>query len=243
MTFAVMLALVGLALVDSTSVGTLLLPIAMLAHDRLRAGRVVLYLAVIAGFYWALGLALLAGADRLLQVWSRVGETRTAAWVLLAVGVAMLVGSFWPDTPWGKRRREAAAAGGDRQARWRDRLVGEGSRPGAVVAVALAAGVAEAATMLPYLGAVGLISASGVPGVGGALLLTGYVVVMVAPALVLLALRMTLDARLRPVLARANALVARHTAGAMWWVVGVIGFLLAADSGTRLGLWGAGPTG
>lgn len=240
MAIAVILGLVGLALVDSTSFGTLLLPIAMLAHDRLRAGRVLLYLAVIAVFYWLLGLALLAGADWVLRAWSEVGETRTASWVLLVIGVAMLVGSFWPDTPWAKRRQaQAAQRGGGRQARWRERLVGADSRPGAVVAVALGAGVVEAASMLPYLGAVGIISASGIGFAAGAGVLSGYVVVMVAPALILLALRVALDTRLRPLLARINAFLSRHTAGALWWVVGIIGFFLAADSATRLGLWGS----
>lgn len=239
MAIAVVLGLVGLALVDSTSFGTLLLPMVMLAHDRLRAGRVLLYLAVIAVFYWLLGLALLAGSDWLLRLWSEVGETRTASWVLLGIGTAMLLGSFWPDTAWGKRRQELAKQqhGGGRHARWRERLVGADSRPGAVVAVAIGAGIIEAASMVPYLGAVALISASGIGFVAGAGVLSGYVLVMVAPALLLLGLRMALDARARPVLTRVNSLLERHTAGALWWVVGIIGFFLAADSAARLGLF------
>lgn len=50
MTLAVVAGLIGLALVDSTSLGTLVMPVWMIAHPRLRPSRVVLYLATIALF-------------------------------------------------------------------------------------------------------------------------------------------------------------------------------------------------
>lgn len=237
MSLAIVAALAGLALVDSTSIGTLLLPIAMLAHSRLRPGQVLLYLGVVGGFYWLLGLALLAGADAVLTRWDRIGESHAAAWVLMVIGVAMVVVSFWPDTPWGKRRGQRARSVGAQQ-RWRDRLVGEHSRPATVVAVGLGAGVVEAATMLPYLAAIGIITASGLSWAGGAAVLSGYVLVMIAPALMLLGLRVLLHDRLTPLLEQLDRLVTRHTGGAIWWVVGIGGALLALDSAARLGLWG-----
>jgi hypothetical protein len=51
-------ALAVLALIDSTSFGTLLIPIClMLSPERLRARRIVLYLTVIGAFYFVLGVA------------------------------------------------------------------------------------------------------------------------------------------------------------------------------------------
>nr|WP_244632849.1 hypothetical protein [Aeromicrobium sp. CFBP 8757] len=65
MTVALLGTLVVLALVDSTSFGTLLIPIwLMLAPGRLRPGRIVVFLATVAGFYLVLGLLLVAGVAR-----------------------------------------------------------------------------------------------------------------------------------------------------------------------------------
>jgi hypothetical protein len=72
MTLALGGALVVLALIDSTSFGTLLIPIwLMLSPDRPSARRLVLFLVTVAGFYFGVGVALLAGA----QAWSeRIGS-------------------------------------------------------------------------------------------------------------------------------------------------------------------------
>ena len=67
MSTATAASLVGLALVDSTSFGTLLIPVwLLLAPGRTRWGRVLLYLGTVAVFYLALGVALSAGAGPLL---------------------------------------------------------------------------------------------------------------------------------------------------------------------------------
>nr|BFF20805.1 hypothetical protein GCM10025730_43260 [Promicromonospora thailandica] len=70
-------ALVVLALVDSTSFGTLLIPVWLLmAPGRVRVGRMLLYLGSIAGFYALVGLAILLGADALGDTLTRLSETR-----------------------------------------------------------------------------------------------------------------------------------------------------------------------
>lgn len=237
MTYAVLAGLAGLALVDSTSIGTLVVPIWMLTHPRLRASRVLLYLATIGAFYWLLGLAVMAGAAALADRWAAINASRTTDWVQLVIGVAMLVGSFWPDTPWARRRAATGDSAG-RRARVRDRVVGETSTARAVISVALMSGAIEAASMLPYLGAIGLISTSELSVPAAALVLLAYVVVMCLPALVLLGLRLALAGRITPTLERVEGWLTRHTGGAIWWVVGILGFFLAADAATRLGLFG-----
>ena len=58
-----------LALIDSTSFGTLLIPIwLMLAPGRLRPGRMLLYLGTIYGFYLILGILLALGASAIVEV-------------------------------------------------------------------------------------------------------------------------------------------------------------------------------
>ena len=58
MDLALAASLAALALIDSTSFGTLLIPIwLLLAPGRVRAGRMLVYLGTIAVFYFAVGMA------------------------------------------------------------------------------------------------------------------------------------------------------------------------------------------
>lgn len=66
MSIVLLLSLVGLALIDSTSIGTLFIPIwLLLSPVGVRAGRLAGYLATIAGFYFVVGLVLVLGDSRL----------------------------------------------------------------------------------------------------------------------------------------------------------------------------------
>lgn len=235
MTSQLAIALGGLALVDATSVGTLVLPLLMMAQPQVRAGRVLLYLATIAIFYFALGLALLVAADQLIAMVAATEGNRAIDVLQLIVGVTLFAGSFWPELPAGKRRRNADTASGRRRASWRERLLGPSAPPGVVIGVALAAGVVEAASMLPYLGAVGMLSASqaSAPVQGAAL--AAYVVVMCLPALTFLALRLAAGARVEDWLARVGGWFDRTSGSALWWVMGVLGILVASDAISRLG--------
>ncbi|MGL4746083.1 MAG: GAP family protein [Dermatophilaceae bacterium] len=233
------LGLAGLALADSTSFGTLGIPLVMLVHPRVRPRMVLLHLAVLAVFYWTLGLVLLVAADRVVALVTDVGESldgnRTVDVVQLVVGIGMLAGSFWPDTRWAKRRAAEQAARGDgRRASMRERISGDRATARAVVTVALIAGLVEAASMLPYLGAVGLITASGVSFPVAAGILAGYVLVMSLPALGLLGARLALADQVGPLLGRLDAWMTRSTSGAVWWVVGIAGVVLAADAASRV---------
>ncbi|OLT15331.1 hypothetical protein BJF80_10760 [Serinicoccus sp. CUA-874] len=231
-----LLALVGLALVDSTSVGTLVLPLLMLVHPRVSASRVLIYLTTISLFYLAFGVALLTGADLLGDLAADLSGTPGADHLQLATGIGLLLVSFWPDTAWAKRaaaRRKAEGAP-PRAQTWADAIATSEGKVSTVIGVALVAGLIEAASMVPYLGAVALISTSDL-GPGGRLgVLAGYVMVMALPALLLLLVRLSLHQRAEPTLRRLSAWLAARAGGAVWWVIGIIGFLLAADAATRI---------
>jgi uncharacterized membrane protein len=95
MTVAVLGTLAVLALIDSTSFGTLLIPIwLMLAPGKLRPGRIVVFLATVAAFYVLLGLALVAGVEAFSDELSDAFESKPVLVVQLIVGVAMLVIAF-----------------------------------------------------------------------------------------------------------------------------------------------------
>lgn len=244
----VLAGLMGLALVDSTSIGTLVLPLVLLVAPRVHVGRFVAYLGTVAVFYAAVGLALVAGAGRLVEVGAALGEVRALRWAELALGVALLVVGVCGDPRrwFGRRRRRSAdpssdptSAGGARAGRWQERLVGPDAGYRVAVAVGLLAALVEVASMLPFLAAVGIITAADLTAPATVAVVLGYVLVMVLPALVLLAGRVLLGARLQAPLERLAAWIGRHAGGAGWWAAAIVGLVLVQDARLALGI-GAG---
>ena len=225
MDFALLGSLAVLALIDSTSFGTLLIPIWLLMHPGgIRAGRVLVFLGTVAVFYFAVGVAIELGADAVLPQISRVLDTRPAAWAELVLGVALFFLSFRLD-------RKHQRAGGGRLLRWRERALTDG-RVAGLAGLALAAAAAEVTTMLPYLAAIGLLTTSELAAGSIALVMAGYCLLMVLPALLLLAVRLTAGDRITPLLTRIGDWMARSNA--LSWIVGIVGFLLARDAAVRL---------
>lgn len=224
--------LVVLALIDSTSFGTLLIPLwFLLVPGRVRVHRVLVFLGTVAAFYLVVGVALLSGARAALVEAPALGESSGLAVAQLVLGGALLVWALsWRATPAGEGGRRSG-----RLARWRERAVGgDGGGVGALVGLALAAAAIELGSMLPYLGAVGLLTASDLTGSARVAVLAGYCLVMVLPALVLLAARVVAARQVAPVLTRLAGWLERTGGETTAWVVGIVGFLLARDALTRL---------
>ena len=223
-------ALVALALVDSTSTGTLLLPAWMLlAPGPPPVRRVLLHLLVVAGCYALLGAGLLAGGlalvDALREQLRDAG--RAPAVAQLVVGAGLFAASFALDS--GRRRRRGLP---DRTERWRRRVVRTSGRGGAGLAVAAVA--LEAATMLPYLAALGILGAARLAPATTATALAGYCLLMVAPAGALLLARVLAGERLQPLLRRVDAWARRPGDSALGWGAGIAGFLIARDAAGAL---------
>ncbi|MFD7311780.1 GAP family protein [Promicromonospora sp. NPDC059942] len=88
-------ALAVLALIDSTSFGTLLIPVWLLmAPGRVRVGRMIVYLGSIAGFYALVGLAILLGAGALSDTLSSLSSARPFLIAQLLVGIGLFAWSF-----------------------------------------------------------------------------------------------------------------------------------------------------
>jgi hypothetical protein len=289
MTVTLLASLLVLALIDSTSFGTLVIPIwLMLAPGRVRPGRVIVFLATVAVFYLGVGLLLLAGSS-LVQDALGVADAESILAVPgvrvaeLVLGLGLLVGSFAIDSP---KRRAATGAGTTdgarpgRLTRWREQAMGAtadggtaiglaggttadaaagdtaaggdggtaggatagGRGIGGLVLLALAAALVEVGSMLPYLAGIGLIGTSSIDRPASALLLAGYCLVMIAPALVLLLVRIVAARIVEPPLRRFSDWLSRHAASTTAWIVGIVGFLLARDAAIALDLfaaWGA----
>ncbi|MEU7904997.1 GAP family protein [Actinoplanes sp. NPDC049118] len=228
MDFALLGSLAALALIDSTSFGTLLIPVWLLLDaGPARTGRVSVFLGTVAAFYFAVGIAIALGAGAFLPRIGEVLDTRPAMWAQLVLGVALFFWSLRLDR--GKR----PASGGGRLIRWRERALADGGVAG-LAGLALAAAAAEVTTMLPYLAAIGLLTTSGLTAVQIAPVMAGYCLLMIVPALLLLAARLAAGDRVTPLLRRIGDWMVNSNAVA--WIVGIVGFLLARDAAFRLGL-------
>lgn len=237
MELAALGGLAVLALVDSTSFGTLGVPVWMYVQPRLRTAAVLTYLAVIAAFYWALGLVLLGGVELLSGVSDSIAEwadSRPVVIAQLVVGAGLFLLSFNFTRKRGELRRARRAGRPTRMEKWTSRAVGPDATLGTVSTIALGAGVVEAASMLPYLAAIGLLTATGWGFAAKAGLLAAYVVVMVLPALALLGLRLAVHDHVAPLLERINGWLQRNKDEMLGWVLAIVGFLLATDAWQRL---------
>ncbi|WP_114854448.1 GAP family protein [Brachybacterium sp. YJGR34] len=225
------LGLLVLALVDSTSMGTLVIPVILLVVGEggaLRvAGRTLLYLLVIGVFYLLLGVALLAGLLPLLESFGHLLAAPQVMLVLAVVGLLLVIYSFRIDP------KAVAKRGGDPEAsarKWTTRARRASGRPGVLVGLALAAGVIEAVSMLPYLAAMGILAEMGVGLARGTLILVGYCAVMVAPAVVLSGVRAALGERADSLLDRAHTWAVKHASSAFSWVVAIIGVIILLNT-------------
>lgn len=224
-----------LALVDSTSFGTLLIPIwFLLAPGRVRTGRLLAFLGTVAGTYLLVGVGLVSGAGVLLDRAADLGRSQPVTVAQAVVGAALLAGSF--AMPGGRATDADGRPTSGRVLRWRDRAVGAEAGAGVAPLVALAVGavVLELATMLPYLAATGIIASADLTWPGRLAVLATYCLVMVLPALVLLVARVVAHGRVEPLLRRIGRWMERSGAEATAWVVGVVGFFVLRDAVTRL---------
>lgn len=225
-------ALIVLALIDSTSVGTLVIPVILLVTGKDGAARVasrtVLYLVVIGLFYLGLGIGLLTGLVPLIERVGPLLATGPGLVVIAALGAFLLWWSFYID-PAAIRKR-----GGDPEAsarRWTERARRAAGRPSALIGLALLAGVIEAASMIPYLAAMGIIADLGIGFGPGALVLAGYCAIMIVPALALCGVRALLGGRADRALDRAHDWAVRNASSAFAWAVGIIGVIILLNTG------------
>ncbi len=268
-----------LALLDGLSIGTLLVPLfLLLAPGRVRAGRVLVYLATITGFYLAVGVLFSLGLLNLVDVAGDALASPAGRIIRLVVGAGMLViallmpsGSREKSTATAEESTPAAALvgagrgdGGEssrtaltppapvpasgalpvsrrssRLDRWRATLLSERSGILVVMGVAVAAGLVEVATMLPYIAGMTMLSATDLSFAVRCLILAGYCVVMVLPALLLLGARAVAGRAVEPLLDRLATWMRRHATETTAWILGIVGFLVARGAADELGLFRA----
>jgi len=246
MTWESVVPLVTLALVDSTSFGTLVIPLWLMLAPRVRPLRLLAYLGTVGGAYLLLGLVLLGGGHLVAEPLGDALGSRPGQILRLVAGLGLVVAGLTiePLTRAGKERRNArrerrrAERGPSRMEQWRQAVL-EGDTPTrALVVLALTAVAIEAASMVPYVAALGILATAGLDTPATLLVLLGYCLVMVTPALVLLGLRLALHRVLARPLARLETWLRRNARETVAWVVFILGFLVARGAAVELGLWG-----
>lgn len=234
--------LLVLALIDSTSFGTMLIPVWLLmTAGHVRVARMALYLATVALSYFAIGLLIMFGADAFLDRYEDVLKSTAVLVIQLIIGIALFALSFRIDSKEARARAaERERTGGGRLTRWRTRVMGESQATKtfsmALFWLAISAVAVEVASMLPYLAAIGIIATEGPSWPGNALILLAYCFVMIVPAVALTVGRIVADNKLRGPLARLEGWMTKNAAGATAWIVGIVGFVLAANAASDL--WG-----
>jgi cytochrome c biogenesis protein CcdA len=233
MTVALLLGLVVLALLDSTSIGTLLIPVfLMLAAGRPFTGRVLVYLATIVVFYFAVGVGLMLGLRPVLDTLGDRLDSPVGYWIELVVGVGMFLLSFRFDP----KRRAKMGKSSDASDTIKKIEQSQKSVWGMVL-LGLTAGAIELVTMLPYLAAIGLMAAEDLTAVEWVPTLALYNVVMILPALLLLLIRLVIRGRAERLLQRIGDYLSRHSVAFLGWVLAIVGFLIARDGFARLFLF------
>ena len=233
MTTAFIGVLVVLALVDSTSFGTLLIPIwLLLTPGKLRISRLASSLGTVVLFYFLVGLALAAGADSLVEALREPLDTvPSLAWriIQLVVGIVLIILSYVAES---RIRRSRADGKVGRLEGWRSRALsdaGSGSA-GSLVKLALVGTSIEMLTMLPYLAAIAMLTAADLSPLELTASITVYCLVMVIPAIVLCIGRIALHERVDPTLRKINDWFSRHSDKAVGWTLGGIGIGVAANA-------------
>lgn len=249
-----------LALIDSTSIGTLVIPVWLIlrpGRGGSAVGRAAAYLAILGVFYYVIGLALMSGSAGLAGAMGRdvaaLAELPAVRWTMLLAGGGMLAWALGsgkgrrraviPAAPFARSIATPSPAGAARETngkargstanpafavedRWQARIGRAVGTPWGLLGLALMAGVLELPTMLPYLAAVGLLTASGTGWLASAAALGAYCLVMLLPAALLLAARLMLGRHLDRPLERLAALLSKVAGEAVLWIVGIVGFLL-----------------
>lgn len=230
-------ALVVLALTDSLSVGTLLVPVWLLTvPGRIRAHRVLIYLSAVLTAYVAIGVALLAGGRTVLDRATGILDTPGFSVAQFVVGAALFISSFAFDTKAARVRAAARAQSGTgRLLRWRDRAMADQHSTGPLIVLGFGAVLIEVASMLPYIAATGIIASHTSTWVAGFVALVAYCVVMVAPAVVLTVARVTAKGLVEAPLRRLERWLTLNARTSTLWIIGIAGFFLAATAVQNLG--------
>ncbi|WP_170223275.1 GAP family protein [Nonomuraea turkmeniaca] len=211
MSIETMGAVLGLALLDTLSPAVIGITLYLLLARPHRVGALLgVYLGSVATAYFALGALLMLGLGAAVP---HVDDT-VWAWGQAVLGAALLAGSFFiPDkNPEGASIRARSFA------------------MRSMVMLGLGTWLFEFATAVPYFGALGIMTAAGLPAVQWSPLLGVYVTIMVIPGILLFVAWAALGERMRERFERWQNKLSSGSRTTLRWIVGIAGVLLLLDA-------------
>lgn len=225
--------LIGLALVDSLSVGTLVIPLTLLLRwGRLRTIPYATYLGTITVAYFALGITLMLGFAGIGPIITEATQTDWARWVTLVLGAALALFGIVAPNP---KKPEP----GETNVPTDTTKMQKATRAGlaGMVSLALGAAVIEAATMLPYLAAIGIMQSFEITPLLRLALLAAYCIIMVLPAMLAGAAMGLVGDRLADRLQRWIPRLNYEAKVTLLWIAAIVGITMVYRSATALNLW------
>lgn len=210
-----LLALLGLALLDSVSLGTLVIPLVLvISRRRVDVIPLFFYFATVVLLYFFLGIAIALGFDLLSDVAGSIWDSEPAQWFKVVAGLGLFAyGIFAPDPV----KREG------------HRTPPRSLHFAAMIALGGGAALTEAATMVPYIAADGIITSMDIGGPLRLTLLAPYCVVMILPALVLIAAAALVGQRIWPRLGKIVPTLEREAKVTLLWIAAIVGVWMAGS--------------
>lgn len=217
MSIQLLLAVAGLAVLDTLSPTTIAGTIVVLLTAGTRSGRLLaVYWATIAVAYFALGIVLMLGLGAVFAVIDEV----VILWAQAVVGAALLVGSFFIPS------RPAEQA--------KERTTPRALSIGGMVVLGLGTWAFEAGTAVPYFAAIALMTAAGLVAAQWLSVLAAYVVIMIVPGMIVAAVWALARERVRPRFERWRVKLSTGSRTAVSWIVGIAGFFVLSDAAGQL---------
>ncbi|WP_201612883.1 GAP family protein [Gulosibacter hominis] len=225
--------LIGLALVDSLSVGTLVIPLTLLLRwGHLRTIPYATYLCTITVAYFALGITLMLGFAGIGSIITEATQTDWFPWVTLVLGAALAVFGIFAPNP---KKPEP----GETNVPTDTTKMQKATRAGlaGMVSLALGAAVIEAATMLPYLAAIGIMQSFEITPLLRLALLAAYCIIMVLPAMLAGGAMGLVGDRLADRLQRWIPRLNYEAKVTLLWIAAIVGITMVYRSANALNLW------
>lgn len=217
MTTAMLVGILGLAVVESLNPSALVVTISLLSREN-PAPRVLAYVAGIFTVFFSLGLAALLGGQGVLRFFRKLHDHQFTYQAQLPIGLALLAWAAWslrkppvPDQPNLLTRAPEGPI-------WRLFLVGIGVTS------------FEALTAFPYFGALAILLDASVPRRDAILALVAFNLFFITPPLLLLWATTTLGRRAPMFLARVRTFLDREGRLIMLWLLAVVGLVLTLDA-------------
>jgi cytochrome c biogenesis protein CcdA len=211
---ALLIGLLGLALVDSLNPSAIGVTVYLLLGEGRYAARVLTYLFGVFATYLGIGVLLLLGVTAVADTIAPVLDSRPVYGAQLAIGTGMLAYAILAPS-----KTKTATPRAPRSV-----------CPAALFLLGVTVSILEFSTALPCLGAIALLSRAHLLLALAVGLLAAYTAVMLLPPLFILAAYARLHGRLSGRLQRWQQRLRAGTRTGWLTIVGLVGFVLMADA-------------